>query len=75
MKLKYRRTLAAAILAGVAFSASAQDAKVPMEADVHASSADACPRGTFSSLPTYKWQNGHVKHDGWLCESLYKKVD
>lgn len=74
MKLNYRRTLAAAILAGFAFSASAQDAKLPSDADVYASSAEACPHGTFASVPSYKWQNGHLARAGWLCESLYKNV-
>jgi hypothetical protein len=70
MKLKYRRALVAAVLAGIAVSASA--ASLPPEADVFAGSGQACPAGTFESSPSYHWQNGHFVRDGWVCESLYK---
>jgi hypothetical protein len=59
VKLKYHRTLAAAILAGIAFSASA---------DVHVDSTEACPAGTFQN-PSYHWENGHFVRDGWACQS------
>jgi hypothetical protein len=72
MKLKHSRTLVAAILAGSAFSALAQDANVPMDADVYAPSADACPDGTIPSVPSYRFEDGGLVQDGWLCESLYK---
>jgi hypothetical protein len=64
--MKYCRALVAAILAGVAFSASAQDA------DVVVDSAETCPAGTFASVPSYDWEDGRFVRDGWLCESLYK---
>jgi hypothetical protein len=67
--MKHCRTLVAAILAGVAVSASAQDA------DVFVDSAEACPGGTFPSVPSYHWQDGRFVRDGWLCESLYKGGD
>jgi hypothetical protein len=64
--MKYCRALVAAILAGVAFSASAQDADVVVE------SQEACPSGAFPSVPSYNWEDGRLGRDGWLCESLYK---
>jgi hypothetical protein len=67
--MKYCRALVAAILAGIAFSASAQDADVVVE------SAEACPSGTAASVPSYRWEDGRFVNDGWLCESLYKGRD
>jgi hypothetical protein len=61
-----KKLLAAAALAGFAFAASAaQD-------QTHAASADACPPGTYSTVPSYKWQGGHFVPEGWVCESLYE---
>lgn len=62
--MKLTRTLIATILMGIAFSASAQDA------DVYVDSAEACPAGTFASLPSYEWEDGRFVRDGWFCESL-----
>jgi hypothetical protein len=67
--MKYCRPLVAAILAGIAFSASAQDA------DVFADSAEACPAGTAPAVPSYSWEDGRFVQEGWLCESLYKGRD
>jgi hypothetical protein len=64
--MKYFRALVAAGLAGVAFSASAQDAEVIVESD------QACPAGTVPSVPSYTWEGGRFVRDGTLCESLYK---
>jgi len=66
MKLKHCRTLVAAILTGIAFSASAQDA------GVHTDSREACPAGTAPSVASYRWHDGAWVRDGWACESLYK---
>ena len=63
--MKYFRALVAASLAGVAFSASAQDADVIVE------SGQACPAGTARSVPSYSWEDGRFVQDGYLCESLY----
>jgi hypothetical protein len=61
-----KRLLAAAALAGFAFAASAaQD-------HTHAASADACPPGTYATVPSYKRQDGHFLAEGWVCESLYE---
>jgi hypothetical protein len=65
--MKYRHALLAAVLAGVAFSASAQDADVIVGRD------EACPAGTFPSLPYYSWEDGRLVRDGLVCESLYKR--
>ena len=64
--MKYFRALVAAGLAGVAFSAPAQDADVIVESD------QACPAGTAPSVPSYSWDDGRFVRDGYLCESLYK---
>ena len=81
MKQKYGRTLVAAMLAGMAFSASAQNlrvpenANVPLEQDVIAESAEACPRGTIPSTAAYGFQDGRLVQNGWVCESLYPQGD
>ena len=75
MTLKYRRTLAAAILAGIAFSASVRAAELPTDADVIVRSGEACPSGTFESVPSYNWKDGHLVRDGMLCESFDKSKE
>ncbi len=81
MKQKYRHTLVAAVFAGLAFSASAQNlrvpenADVPLEQDVIAESAEACPGGTIPSTPAYGFQDGRLVQNGWVCESLYPQSD
>ena len=64
MKLKYSRTLVAALLAGIALSASASDP------DVYADSAEACPAGYSESVPSFRWEDGRFVRDGVLCESF-----
>lgn len=64
--MKYFRALVAASVAGVAFSASAQDADVIVE------SAEACPAGYAPSVPSYRLEDGRFVRDGYLCESLHK---
>jgi hypothetical protein len=64
--MKYSRTFAALILAGAAFSSSAQDTPVVVGPD------QACPAGTATHVPSYTWQDGRFVRDGWLCESIYK---
>ena len=59
-----KELLAAAVLAGFALAASAQDS-------THAASADACQPGTYATVPSYKWKDGHFVQDGWVCESIY----
>jgi hypothetical protein len=66
MKLRHVVAVTSAVLAGVAFWASAQDA------DVTVGSEDACPAGTYASVPSYRWQDGQFVRDGWLCKSLYE---
>jgi hypothetical protein len=60
-----KQLLAAAVLAGFALAASAADDST------HAASADACPPGTYATVPSYKWKDGHFVQDGWVCESIY----
>jgi hypothetical protein len=62
MKLKYGRTLAAAILAGIAFSASAEGV-----VGVYVAEGQDCPAGTIERAPTYHWQDGHFVRDGEFC--------
>ena len=64
--MNYRHALLAGVLAGVALSASARSGDVVVESD------QACPDGTFRSVPYYSWKNGGFVFDGWLCESPYK---
>ncbi|HZM36279.1 MAG TPA: hypothetical protein VFC18_17555 [Burkholderiales bacterium] len=64
--MKYRHALLAGVLAGVALSASAYDGDVVVESD------QACPEGTFRSVPYYSWKDGGFVHAGWVCESPYK---
>ena len=70
MQLKYSRALVAAILTGIAFSASAQ-----YEPDVKADSAQACPAGTIPSGASYTFEDGHLVRDGEVCTSLYNGRD
>jgi hypothetical protein len=78
--MKLSLVLPAVILAGVAFSASAQNtapsgvdaARYAADATVRVQSADACPGDYFASSPSYRLQNGHVVQDGWVCQSLFE---
>ena len=56
------RKIAAALLAGFALSASAYD----FSRDTVTNPQD-CPAGSEASV-NYKWQNGHLVRDGWVCE-------
>ncbi|HEY1290845.1 MAG TPA: hypothetical protein VGF58_21140 [Burkholderiales bacterium] len=58
-----RKIAAALLLAGFALSASAFD----LARDTVANPVD-CPAGTDASA-NFKWQNGHLVRDGWVCES------
>ena len=64
--MKYCRTLAALILAGAAFSSSAQNAGFIVGPE------QACPAGTTTHVPSYRWEGGRFVRDGWLCESVHK---
>jgi hypothetical protein len=64
--MKHHRILAAAILAGAAFSASAG-----RERDVVVGPEQACPAGYISSSLSYRWENGRFARDGRVCESLH----
>jgi hypothetical protein len=55
------KRIAAALLAGFALSASAYD----FARDTVANPQD-CPAGTEASA-NFKWQNGHLVRDGWVC--------
>jgi hypothetical protein len=57
-----KRLAAAALLLGLALSASAQDFGREFVAD-----PNNCPADTDAS-PYYKWQDGHFVRDGWVCE-------
>jgi hypothetical protein len=78
--MKLFRILPAVILAGVAFSASAQDtapsgvdaARYAANATVRVKSADACPADYFAGSPSYSVKNGHLVQDGWVCQSLFE---
>ena len=65
MKLKYGRTLAAAILAGIAFSAAAEGV-----VGVYVAQGEDCPAGTIERAPSYHWQDGHFVRDGTFCGSI-----
>lgn len=65
--MRYRHALFAAVLAGVASSASARVADVIVEPE------EACPAGFFPSVPAYSWKNGGFVLDGLVCESLHKR--
>jgi hypothetical protein len=65
--MKYRHALFAAVLAAVASSASAH------VADVIVAPEEACPAGTFPSIPAYNWKDGRFVLDGWVCESPHKR--
>lgn len=56
-----RKLAATLLLAGFAMSASAYD----FARDTVASPQD-CPAGSDASA-NYKWQNGHLVRDGWVC--------
>ena len=78
--MKLSRILTAAILAGAAVSASAQNsapsgvdaARYAVNATVQVASADACPSDYFASSPSYRLKNGHLVKDGWVCQSLFE---
>jgi hypothetical protein len=62
--------LVAAVLSGVALSASAYGcafnaATVPDSA--------GCPAGTSATVPVYEWQDGRFVSVGWKCESIYSR--
>lgn len=65
--MKFRHALFAAVLAGLAGSASAQVADVIVEL------GEGCPAGTFQSVPAYSWKDGRFVLDGRVCESLHKR--
>ena len=56
------RKIAAALLSGLALSASAND----FGRDFDAKPQD-CPAGSDASA-YYKWQDGRFVRDGWVCE-------
>jgi hypothetical protein len=56
-----KHALVAAILAGVAISASARDADFTIGVD------QACPAGTVSQGPAYHFEHGRLVRDGWVC--------
>jgi hypothetical protein len=56
-----KRTLVAVILAGVAFSASARNA------DFTVGLNQACPAGTVSKGPAYRFDDGRFVREGWVC--------
>jgi hypothetical protein len=64
--MKYRRTLVAAILAGVAFSASAREPDLIVGLD------EACPASTVPN-PSYRWENGRFVRDGWVCTDVHAR--
>ena len=62
------KRLAAALLAGLALSASAHDSGwhiVPDPKD--------CPAGNTDASAYYQWQNGRFVRDGWVCEMRRSK--
>ena len=65
--MKYHHALLAAVLAGLAFSASAQVADVIVEPE------KACPATYFPSIPAYTWKDGRFVLDGQVCESVHKR--
>jgi hypothetical protein len=71
--MKYYRTLAALALAVVARSASATEPDVVVGMD------QACPAGTTTKGPAYRWNGGKLGNggrfvrEGWVCESLQGK--
>lgn len=71
--MKYRRTLVAAALAVVAYSASAR------EPDVVVGLEEMCPAGSTAKGPAYRWNGGRLGNggrfvrEGWVCESLQGK--
>ena len=62
--MKHLRTLIAAALAAVAFPASA------LEGMVIVSDQQACPAGTVTRGPAYRWENGELVRVGWVCGAL-----
>jgi hypothetical protein len=65
--MNFRRTLVAAALAAVAFPASA------LEAMVIVTDTQACPAGTVTRGPAYRWENGQLVRAGWVCGGLLGK--
>lgn len=59
--MKLNRTLVALILAGVALSASARDADFVVDTN------QACPVGTVSKGPSYRFEEGRFVREGWVC--------
>jgi len=60
--MKHCRTLVAAILVGVAFSASAGNAHITVGVD------QACPAGTTPRGAAYRWDHGRFVREGSVCE-------
>ena len=59
--------LVAAALAAVAFSSSASEIDVIVGLD------QACPAGTVSNGPAYRWANGRFVREGWSCTDIQGK--
>jgi hypothetical protein len=60
--MKHYRTFVVAILAGIAFSASARNADITVGMD------QACPAGTTSKGASYQWDHGRLVRKGSVCE-------
>ena len=60
--MKHCCTLVAAILAGLAFSASAHNADISVGVD------QACPAGTTPKGASYRWDHGRFVREGSVCE-------
>jgi hypothetical protein len=59
--MKHWRTLVALMLAVVAFSASAREPDFTVGLD------QACPAGTLSKGPAYRFEDGRFVREGWVC--------
>ena len=60
--MKHCRRFSAVLLAAAAWSASAGDAHIIVGVD------QACPAGTVSRGPSYRWEHGRFVREGWVCE-------
>jgi hypothetical protein len=58
-----RKITAALLLSGFALSASAFDFARDAVAN-----PQSCPAGSEATA-NYKWQDGHLVRDGWVCET------
>ena len=58
------RKIAVVLLSGFALSASAYDFGRDSVAN-----PQNCPAGSEASA-NYKWQDGHLVRDGWVCEII-----